>query len=356
MRLRINDRIAEEAILGGSFLGGGGGGSLREGLRMARIALEIGDVLLVDVDSIGEDEYIVTASIVGAPAARGARVTPRHMVRSTELLMRYSGLKLGGLISSENGGASTANGWIQAAMLGLPVVDAPADGRAHPTGVMGSMGLHRLSGYTSIQAAAGGDESAGRYLEVVASGPLSQVDKIIREAAVRAGGLVAVTRNPVKPSYVKENAAVGAISTAIEIGGIMRRHEGDALRIAEAVISYMGGGRILGEGRVESVELETRGGYDLGKVTLKAEGARYRLVFWNEYMAVYDEGGSRVAFFPDLIVTLSKDTGLPLTTAEIRKGDSVVLTFIPAEHIPLGAGVRDPEILAEVEKVVDMVL
>lgn len=182
---------------------------MRTGLAMAKLAIELGDLYVVDLGELPRDSLVVTASLVGAPAARERYVKPVHMIKSAELLRDYTQIRIGGFIPSENGGASTANGWIPATALEIPVVDAPADGRAHPTGVMGSMGLHRVGDYVSIQAAVGGSREAGAYVELIARGSLARVDRLVREASVQAGGMVVAARNPVSPEYVKENASVG---------------------------------------------------------------------------------------------------------------------------------------------------
>jgi len=352
VRIKLDEKIAEAAILGGSFFGGGGGGDLKTGLAAARLAVELGDLYVVDVSDIPRDSFVVTASLVGAPAARERYVRPTHMVKSAELLRDYARIQIGGFISSENGGASTANGWVPAAALEVPVVDAPADGRAHPTGVMGSMGLHRVRGYVSIQAAVGGSKEAGTYVELVACGSLARVDRLVREASVQAGGMVAVARNPVSPEYVKENAAVGGLSKAIEVGKIMQKHYGDAEAVALDVIKYLGSGEVVDRGVVETVVLETRGGYDIGRVVVRGASKRYEITFWNEYMTLEDSNGMRLATFPDLIVTLSIKTSLPLTSAEIREGDETLVIAIPKGFVPLGAGVKDPELLKQVESVI----
>lgn len=352
MKIKVDEKLAEAAILGGSFFGGGGGGDMKTGLLTAKLAIELGDLYIVGVEDVPRDSYVVTASLVGAPAAREKYVKPSHMVRSAELLEEYGGVYIGGFISSENGGASTANGWIPAAVLDIPVVDAPADGRAHPTGVMGSMGLHKIRDYVSIQAAVGGSKEAGTYVEVLARGSLARVDRIVREASVQAGGMVAVTRNPVTPGYIKENAAVGALGKAIEVGRIMQKHFGDAEKVVIEVIRYLGGGSVVDRGVVVEVLLETRGGYDIGRVLVRGSIRSYEITFWNEYMTLEDSEGVRIATFPDLIVTLDTKTSLPLTSAEVKVGDEVLVVAIPREFVPLGAGVRDPEILKQVSEVV----
>ncbi len=352
MVIRVDESIAEYAIYGGAFLGGGGGGDIETGLKIAKMAIELGDVFISDVESISEDSYIATASVVGAPAAKEKYLLPMHMIRSAELFIKALNGDIAGFISSENGGTSTANGWIPAAVLGIPIIDAPADGRAHPTGVMGSMGLHKVKEYISLQVAVGGDKMVGRYVEVIARGSLDKVDKIIREAAVQAGGMVAVTRNPLRPSYIKQNAAVGALTKAIEIGRVIRNYWGDAEKICIEVIKYLGGGNIVDIGVVERKSLETRGGYDIGSILIKSKSESYEITFWNEYMTLENSVGKRLGVFPDLIVTIDADSGKPLTSAEIIEGCKVFIVVIPKEYIPLGSGVKDPDILAQVEKVI----
>jgi hypothetical protein len=352
MRVRVDEKIAKAAVYGGSFLGGGGGGDLREGLKTAELALSLGELLIVSVDELSKDSYIATASIVGAPAAKERYVTPRHMIRSFELLLEAVDVDIRGIISSENGGASITNGWIPAVLLELPIVDAPADGRAHPTGVMGSMGLHKREDYISIQACAGGDIRRGRYIELVVRGSLENTDKIIREASVRAGGMVAVARNPVERDYVAANAAVGAVSKAISIGEIMIKYKEDAEEMSRKIIEYLGGGKIIGKGVVLDKILETRGGYDIGRITIRSsDNKKYIIRFWNEYMSLETEEGFKIASFPDLITTIDIKTSLPLTSAEINIGDEIIIIAVPKENIPLGSGVKDPELISEVWRV-----
>ncbi|MEM0050504.1 MAG: DUF917 family protein [Desulfurococcus sp.] len=352
MRLRVDEKIAESIVLGGSFLGGGGGGDIKTGLSIARLALEFGDLYIVSLDELKATDMVVTASLVGAPAAKDKYVKPAHMIRSAELFVKNSDVEIAGFISSENGGTSSTNGWIPASALGIPVVDAPADGRAHPTGVMGSMGLHKLRNYVSIQVAVGGDKEKGMYVEIVARGSLDRVDKLVREAAVQAGGMVAVTRNPVTPGYLEANAAPGALKKAMEIGSILMRYTGDVEEACMKIIEYLRGGSIVDKGVVEDVVLETRGGYDIGKVVVKGLKGLYEITFWNEYMTLEDDKGIRYASFPDLIVTMDIKTSLPKTSAEIARGDNVLIVTIPKEFIPLGSGVKDPDILAQVERVI----
>jgi len=350
MVLQVDEKIAEQAVLGGAFFGGGGGGSISWGRKYARIALDLGDVKIASVEEIPKEGIVLTCSMVGAPSSPEAKVTPRDCIRACELAIREIKEEVVGFISSENGGFSTVNGWVQAAAFDLPVIDAPADGRAHPTGKMGSMGLHSLPGYVSIQAGAGGDKSSGRYLEVVAKGSIENTAKIIREAAIRAGGLIGVARNPVTVDYLKENAAPGAISEAISVGKIFYDNADDI----EALISALNeekGVREVARGVVEEISLERRGGFDVGKAKISDKRGTLELVFWNEYMLAR-RGEEVLASFPDLIVTVDANTCLPVPSSELKRGEEVSVLILGKDLVKLGAGVRDPEAISDVEKAI----
>ena len=348
--IKLSEKDVEAIILGGGFFGGGGGGEVAEGLKTAQLVLSLGDLYIASIDEVPERCYIVTASLVGAPSMRGC-VKPYHMIRSAQLFMNSLDEKLCGLISSEVGGLTVTNGWVQATMLGIPVIDAPADGRAHPTGVMGSMGLHKLRDYVSLQTAVGGNKEAGTYVELVVRGSLQTVDRIVREASVRGGGMVAVARNSVTKEYIKQNAAVGALTLTLKVGQIMLEKKSSPIEMSEAAAKFLGGS-VVDVGIVEDVRLESKGGYDVGDIVIRGMNNIYRIIFWNEYMLLEDGNRNVLALFPDLITTVNAKTGIPITSAEVRKGDELITVAVPKDRIPLGRGVKDPDALKQVQEVI----
>ncbi|MEW6399149.1 MAG: DUF917 family protein [Bacillota bacterium] len=388
--MRLDRDAVEAAVLGGAVLGGGGGGSMAEGRRNALLAVDMGEPELVDVDDLPPQAVLVTASAVGAPAARTAKALPVHYVRAVELLVRETTVE--GLITNECGGLAVVNGWLQAAVLGIPVVDAPCNGRAHPTGVMGSIGLHRVPGYVSRQAAVGGDPRAGTYVEMVVRGNLERAAALVRQASVQAGGMVAVARNPVSASYAREHAAVGAIRQVLSVGRAMLQARGRGpMAMVEAACGVLGG-EVLGTGRVTDVQLQTTGGFDVGRVVVQpSAGPALELYFWNEYAvcerlagrrrqhpgeeaaerpgepprgqaterdgepprgAMGEGPGERLATFPDLLATIDLSSGLPLSSAEVAVGKEVAVVWVPHQRLILGAGMRDPELMRPLEQAV----
>jgi DUF917 family protein len=344
----ITEEFGEAAILGGAVLGGGGGGGMNRGRVNVREALSSGVLRLVDIEDISPETVLITGSMVGAPAAAESQALPKDCVRAVEILTENNCPPPGGFIPNECGGASITNGWVPAALMGLPLVDALCNGRAHPTGVMGSMGLHRDLGYVSCQAAAGGNPDKGLYLEVYASGKIDTVAPIIRAAADRAGGLVAVARNPVKASYVGRYGAPGALKQAVELGRRMKSATATGGKaVAQAAAEFLGG-EIITQGAVSSLELLTRGGFDTGAIAI----GEYETTFWNEFMTL-ELGGRRLGTFPDLIMTLDAENGQPLTTAELKKGQEVFLLLVPAGKLILGEGMRCRELLDSIEPVIN---
>ncbi len=105
----------------------------------------------------------------------------------------------------------------------------------------------------------------------------------------------------------------------------------------------------VAEGTVAGMKLETREGLDVGDCEVGADSGNFLLSFCNEFICMERTGG-RLATFPDLSAVLHQDSGLPLTTAEIREGMPVALLTVPRARLNLGAGMRDPALFGPVER------
>ena len=72
------------------------------------------------------------------------------------------------------------------------------------------------------------------------------------------------------------------------------------------------------------------------------------LGFVNEYLTA-ESGGERLATFPDVLTTLSVQTGRIISIANLKEGDEVAVLHVPKANVPLGDGVREPSVYPEVE-------
>lgn len=137
---RIDEEWVEAAVFGGAILGGGGGGSLEEGRRLGRLALGLGVPALLNLDQLSNDSLILTVSAVGAPSTNQHPI-PSYYVKSVRIMMDQLTAEIRGVMTNEIGGLAVVNGLLQSAVLDISLVDAACNGRAHPTGAMGSMEL-----------------------------------------------------------------------------------------------------------------------------------------------------------------------------------------------------------------------
>ncbi len=347
--MHVDHQLLEAAVLGGTVLGGGGGGARSEGMKMGRAALDRGTPRFCTIDDLADDALVATVAVVGAPSQRDAFVAPEDYVRTVQSLQDLAGKTLAALITNENGGWATVNGWIQSAVLGLPLLDAACNGRAHPTSLMGSMGLHHQGDYVSLQATAGGNPARQKHIEIAVKGSLEQTAQIVRTASTLAGGMVTVARNPVPASYVKSHGALGAISHAVKVGNAVQTALPQGARAVAIALCDVLQGQLQDEACVSTIRLSTQKGFDIGIAQLTGSASSYTLTVWNEYMAL-DKDGVRLATFPDLIITIDAQSGLPLTSAELENGQSILLLTAPRQSLILGAGMHDRTLFAAAEQ------
>jgi DUF917 family protein len=69
----------------------------------------------------------------------------------------------------------------------------------------------------------------------------------------------------------------------------------------------------------------------------------------NEYMAVEDAGGTRLATFPDVITTLDA-AGQALSVGQLGRGMYIFVLHVPKTIIPLSSSVLDPAVYPFVEE------
>ena len=346
--LTIDD--VEPAVRGGSVFACGGGGWADHGRMLGCEAMAAGSPELVSIDELPEDAWIATAAAIGAPAGTTQwEMRGSDYVRAVALLQEALGEPLAGLIIGQNGMSSTLNGWLPAATLGLAVVDAVGDIRAHPTGDMGSLGLAG-SPEPMIQTAAGGHRASNSYIELVARGSIAKVSPILRGASDMSGGFIASCRNPIRAGYVARHAALGGISRALALGKTILTAEPLGGSAVVDAICAVTGGTILARGRVVSKQVRyTPDAFDIGTIRLEDGGHGCTLYVMNEYMAADDQDGLRIATYPDVITTLSP-MGEPVSVGHVEEGAELLLFHIAKPLIPLSASVRDPSVYPVVER------
>ncbi|MGH3803680.1 MAG: DUF917 family protein, partial [Pseudonocardiaceae bacterium] len=229
----------------------------------------------------------------------------------------------------------------------VKVLDAAGDVRAHPTGKLGALGLTARDGYEAVQATAGGNRSLHGYFEGLVCGSIVTCDDVLRDISVRTGGFIASARNPVELSWVRENAAVGAISLALQLGARMREALPDGADAVIAALCDTVGAKELTRGSIRHVvPLRTQGGFDHGTFAV----GEYEIPYLNEYLAV-DASGERLATYPDTIALLSVADGRPVAIKDAAEGAEVAVVVADAGQLPRSSSASDVVALTEVEEI-----
>jgi hypothetical protein len=234
---------------------------------------------------------------------------------------------------------------MQAAVLGVPVLDATTNGRGHPTVKMGGMGLAARPEVRITQAGCGG--AADDRVEIVVSGGLAKTSTIMRAASVQNGGMLYATRGPFSVRLVREGGAPGALSFAERLGAAMRGADSGLARVEAAAAALCG--EVLAHGPVASVDVVYGGGFDVGTVAVADPRGRIVLHVYNEFMAA-DRDGERQWTFPDMIGSLDPATGDVVAINEMQPGRPVAIVAGPRTAFPVGASARDPGVFGEVEE------
>ena len=340
----LTEKDVEAAVRGGSVYAAGGGGWSDHGRMLGYAAVSVGRPELVSIDELSDDDWVATAAAIGAPASTTAwEMQGIDYVKAVQLLQDALGEKVAALMIGQNGKSSTLNGWLPSAILGTKVLDAVGDVRAHPTGDMGSIGMAN-SPEQMIQTAVGGNRAENRYIELVVRGATAKVSPILRTASDMSGGFIASCRNPLRASYVRDNAALGGISLALTLGeAIIEADAKGGSAVIDAIVRTTGG-TILVEAEVSAKSVVyTKEAFDVGTITLGSGDRAITLHVMNEYMAVDDAGGNRLATFPDIISTLSPQ-GEPMSVGQLQVGMRVFLLHVPKTLIPLSSSVKDPSV------------
>src|SRR6202049_4659913 len=281
MTRELNHSDAVDGIWGGSVLACGGGGWVSHGELMAETATKSGTPVLCSVDEIPDDALVVTVTAIGAPGAADCEIQPMADVNALKLVMERAKGPVAAVLTAQNGASTTLNGWYQSAVLGVKVLDAAGDVRAHLPGKRGGMGLPDRPGYTTVQAVAGGNRKLHGELRLVTEGTIVTTSNVLRDVSVRVGGFIAAARNPVEAAWVKKHAAIGAISYALDLGAAMQAAAPRGAEGGVAAACAQPGGTILARGpaRITNPRV-TSGGFDHGAFKVEELELRYL----NEYM------------------------------------------------------------------------
>lgn len=325
----LTETDLEDLATGAWILGTGGGGDPYFSLLEAKLHLADGKgVRVVDPMALPDDALIGCVGQMGAPLAMQERMCDGPVIARTVTMMeQHLGRSFDALMLWEIGGNNAFQSILAGQLLGLPVVDADAMGRAFPQADMTSFAIAGLSAapWTMV------DIRANNILFTEAV-DWAWMERMTRRMCAVLGASAATCKAPRTGAEVKRGACLHTVSWALRIGRAVRAARTAHADPVQAVVQGEGG-MVLFQGKVADVMRRTTEGWLRGTVRLDGLGAdaghTLSIDFQNEWSIAWKDGAV-AATVPDLVILLDSASGEAIGTETVRFGQRATAIVLPA--------------------------
>jgi DUF917 family protein len=330
--LRLTVEHLESFAIGAWILGTGGGGDPYFSLLEARKHWADGkSVELIDPLSLGDEDLIACVGQMGAPIAMQEKMCDGPVIAATIPMMeKHIGARFKAIMLWEVGGNNGFQAFLAGALLGLPVVDCDAMGRAFPQADMTTFAISDFSAapWTMIDIR----KNSVIFTEAV---DWSWMERMTRKVCTVFGSAAATCKAPRVGREVKAGSCLHTVTKALRIGRAVqaaRRAHADPI----AAMLESESGKLLFRGKVKDVMRRVTEGWLRGTVQIEGldenRGEAFRLDFQNEWSVGWRDGEVRVTV-PDLICVMDAVSGEAIGTETIRYGQRVSVVALPAPAI-----------------------
>ena len=321
----------EYLAIGAAVLGSGGGGDPYLGKLMAQQAIkEKGEITLVEVDDVPDDKLIVPSAMMGAPAVMVEKLpNGQEPEKALKAVASFFDREVFGIISIEAGGINSCIPVYTAGRLGLPLVDCDGMGRAFPEIPMVTFSIGGVDASPMVCC----DEKGNKV--VIESINNAWIETLSRAVTVAWGLSSIIGLYVMDGKTLKKHAVRGTISLAMEIGRRILESNERKVNAVESILELTRGFKLF-EGKVTDIQRDLTTGFVRGKAVLEGidayRGSSATLEFQNEYLVAYRDD-KPLAMVPDLITSLDRETGNPITTEHIRYGQRIVIIGMPCADV-----------------------
>jgi len=313
----------EPLLLGAAFFGSGGGGTI-ESARHLAAHFVAGDyypsdtVKVVSVEEATEGAAVMVAYL-GAPEAINSATYPLGPVTAVQNVQARLGsqsTKLAYVMPPESGALGFTVAALVAAKLGLAVIDADGAGRAVPSLPMLTFAAAEIDPRPAFLVSQGG---LCVELDVTprsgnAGAPTHQrdvsaiVEQMMRPVVAdpefgQFGGLAMWVMQPA--DIGRATPIRGTLTRALTLGRALHAGGiGSARQMTDYLVEYCGlAARAVSEpGELVSAEVDTSGGFDVGKIRIQAGQRTYTVMYQNESLLVWDsERPQPIVLAPDSV-------------------------------------------------------
>jgi DUF917 family protein len=325
----IREQELRDIVIGAAFLGSGGGGSPKDGLRLLDElkSLNRAEVTMIKCQEMGDDEWAVMVAEIGSPKAFAEAESFPETVTAFELMQEIvaqSGQQLKYLMAGEIGGFNTMVPLYVAALKGVPFVDADGQGRAAPELSTSLYAIGDIPTYPLTMAGYNGD-SVVVYLD----DPLDShaAENIARYVSTAYGQRAAFCTWVVNREMIVDKLVPDSVTLCLTIGQAFREATG-VQELSQALAEKVGVKELF-RGTISNIELKSERGFDFGVTTIEGTdayaGKSVAISFQNENILMRDETGKVIGTVPDLIMVVHLAPLEPLTNADTEVGQKVAV-------------------------------
>jgi DUF917 family protein len=357
----------EALLLGGAFFGSGGGGTVTSARHLAS-HFKQGDyyptekIRVVTVEEATAGEAVMVA-YMGAPEAINHTfypIGPVEAAKQVQVNLASQGKQLAYVVSPESGALGFLVAGLVAAKLGLSVIDADGAGRAVPSLPMLTYAAAEISPRPTILVSQGGlrveldvTPSDGRDGGAAHQQNVSVIVEQMTRPIVAApqfgefGGLAMWIMTPAQLPVALPIR--GTLSRALALGKTL---ETDGIKTAAAMIAHLAkeygitAYAVSPGGKLISAEVDTTGGFDLGKIRLRAAGHVYTVVYQNESLLAWDSALPHpVVLAPDSLAYFVEGEGQRVfSNGDLVLPDGKINPVVNDRPVCLLAWEADPEL------------
>ncbi|MGF6770248.1 DUF917 family protein [Paraburkholderia sp. GAS199] len=323
MAYELRREDLEPLLLGAAFFGSGGGGTI-ESARHLAAHFVTGDyypsdtVKVVTVEEATEGAAVMVAYL-GAPEAINSAIYPLGPVTAVQNVqnrLASQSTRLAYVMPPESGALGFTVAALVAAKLGLAVIDADGAGRAVPSLPMLTFAAAEIDPRPAFLVSQGGlcVELDVTPRDTSRGAPTHQrdvsaiVEQMMRPVVAdpefgQFGGLAMWV---MKPADIGRATPIrGTLTRALELGRAVQAGRIDS---AAQMIQYLSeqcglaAHAISEPGELVSAQVDTSGGFDVGKVRIQAGQRTYTVLYENESLLAWDsERAQPILLAPDSV-------------------------------------------------------
>lgn len=330
----------EPLATGAWILGAGGGGSPYLGyLNMRKLYSDGHRVQIIQPEELADDDLVAVVSNMGAPLVGQERLSdPNFAAKPVQMMEDYLGRKFRAVMSVEIGGNNAIQPFQVACIMGLPVVDADAMGRAFPEAQMTSFAICDLQPFPLALA-----DIRDNEVIILRAASWKWMERLSRKACVEVGSVSATCKAPRTGKEVKESGILHTVTQAIGIGRTVEHARKQHADPNGALVDGHNG-RLLFRGKVQDMARRATEGFLRGQAEFTGldefRGRAFSLDFQNEWLLGRLDGEVAV-MVPDIVCVMDSVTGEAIGTEVLRYGQRVTIIALPPPAILCGeAGLR----------------